>query len=88
MRLRVLRDGKWVATPFTGPLQAGPQSLGWDGAKRVGKTRDGAYTAVLDVTDAVGTATVSLPFMLDAHPPVVKLARPAAAALGVGGGHA
>ena len=74
VRLRVLRDGKWVATPFTGPLPAGPQSLGWNGAKRVGKTLDGSYTAVIDATDAVGTATVSLPFLLDAHPPVVKLA--------------
>ena len=38
VRLRVLRDGNWVATPFTGPLPAGPQSIGWNGAKRVGKT--------------------------------------------------
>jgi len=43
-------------------------------AKRAGKTLDGSYAAVIDVTDAVGTATVSLPFLLDAHPPVVKLA--------------
>jgi hypothetical protein len=28
---------------------------------------------VLEVTDAVGTAVVSLPFLLDAHPPVIKL---------------
>ena len=77
VRLRVLRDGKWVATPYTGSLQAGPQSLGWNGAKRLGRTLDGRYTAVIDATDAVGTATVSLPFLLDAHPPVVKLvARP------------
>jgi hypothetical protein len=74
VRLRVLREGKWVATPYTGSLPAGPQSLGWNGAKRAGKTLDGAYTAVLDATDAVGTATVSLPFVLDAHPPVIKLA--------------
>ena len=74
VRLRVLRDGKWVATPYTGTLAAGPQSLGWNGAKRVGRTLDGSYTAVIDATDAVGTATVSLPFQLDAHPPVVKLA--------------
>ena len=86
VRLRVLRDGKWVATPYTGTLAAGPQSLGWNGAKRVGRTLDGSYTAVIDATDAVGTATVSLPFLLDAHPPVVKLAARPAAALGLGGG--
>ena len=60
--------------PVHGSLPAGPQSLGWNGAKRVGRTLDGSYTAVIDATDAVGTATVSLPFLLDAHPPVVKLA--------------
>jgi N-acetylmuramoyl-L-alanine amidase/FlgD Ig-like domain len=74
VRLRVLRDGKWVATPYTGALGAGPQSIGWNGAKRTGKTLDGAYTVAVDATDAIGTATVSLPFLLDAHPPVVKLA--------------
>jgi len=78
VRLRVLRDGKWVATPFTGPLQPGPQTLTWNGARLVGRTLDGAYTANVDATDAIGTATVALPFVLDAHPPVVKLAaRPA-----------
>ena len=86
VRLRVLRDGKWVATPFTGPLPAGPQSLGWNGAKRLGRTFDGRYTAVIDATDAVGTATVSLPFLLDAHPPVVKLVARPAPALALGGG--
>ena len=74
VRLRVLRDDEWVATPYTGALPAGPQTLGWNGAKRVGKTLDGSYTAVIDATDPIGTATVSLPFQLDAHPPVVKLA--------------
>ena len=54
----------------------------------VGKTLDGSYAAVIDATDAVGTATVSLPFLLDAHPPVVKLAARPVAALGLGGGDA
>ena len=78
VRLRMLRDGKWVATPYTGALPAGPQSLAWNGARTSGKTPDGSYEAVLEATDAVGTAVVSLPFLLDAHPPVIKLAsRPA-----------
>ncbi len=74
VRLRVLRDGKWVATPYAGSLPAGPQSLGWNGVKRLGTTPDGSYAAVIAATDSVGTATISLPFLLDAHPPVVKLA--------------
>ena len=56
VRLRVLRDGEWVATPFSGPLAAGPQTIGWDGSKRVGTAPDGSYTAVVEATDAVGTA--------------------------------
>ena len=73
VRLRVLRDGKWVATPFTGTLAAGPQAIGWDGTRRSGSTPDGSYTAVLDATDAIGTSEASLPFRLDARPPVLKL---------------
>ena len=77
VRLRVLRDGKWVATPFSGPLQAGPQSIGWNGSKRSGRALDGPYAAVIEATDAFGTATISLPFLLDAHAPTIKLsARP------------
>jgi hypothetical protein len=73
----VLRDGTWVATPFSGLLEPGDQALGWNGAKRIGKPLDGSYTAVLEATDAVGTAQVSLPFLLDTRPPAVKLlARP------------
>jgi hypothetical protein len=77
VRLRVLRDDKWVATPFSGPLEPGDQTVAWDGVKRVGKALDGSYTAVLEATDSVGTARVSLPFLLDTRPPAVRLlARP------------
>jgi hypothetical protein len=73
VRLRVLREGKWVATPFAGPLAAGLQSIGWNGAKRIGTARDGSYVAVVDATDTVGTASVSLPFLKDAGPPTIRL---------------
>ena len=86
VRLRVLRDGAWVATPFTGPLPAGAQTVGWDGVKRVGRARDGSYTAVLDVTDTIGTSEVSLPFQMDAHPPTIKLLGASGADLGLGSG--
>jgi hypothetical protein len=71
--VRVLREGRWVATPFSGPLQAGAQTVSWDGAKRIGKPRDGAYSAIVDATDAVGATAVTLPFLTDAHAPVVQL---------------
>ena len=78
VRLRVLREEKWVATPFIGMLGPGLQALRWSGTRSTGTTRDGSYTAVIDATDAIGTSQVSLPFQLDARPPLLKLlARPA-----------
>jgi hypothetical protein len=71
--LRVLQGAAWVATPFSGALAAGAQTLTWDGKRRSGTTPDGPYTAILDVTDAVVTSHVSLPFTLDALPPALKL---------------
>ena len=73
LTVRILRDGKWVATPFTGQAGPGSQVVTWDGAKRIGKAQDGAYTAAVEVVDAVGTATVELPFQLDATVPVVRV---------------
>ncbi|RDI74073.1 N-acetylmuramoyl-L-alanine amidase [Gaiella occulta] len=73
VRVRVLREGKWVATPFSGPLAAGPQLISWDGSKRIGRARDGSYTAVVEATDAIGTTAIALPFVTDAHPPLLRL---------------
>lgn len=71
--LRVLRDGKWVATPFAGPLAAGSQKLEWNGAKRLGRLRDGEYDAVLEATDEVGTARVVLAFSSDTAAPRLRI---------------
>jgi hypothetical protein len=73
VRLRVLRAGKWVATPFDGPLAPGPQKLTWDGAKRVGKALNGDYEAEITVTDAVGSVSQRVPFALDTRAPVLRL---------------
>ncbi len=73
VRVRVLREGKWVATPFAGPLQAGAQTVDWDGAKRVGRLRDGEYEAVLEATDTIGTARVVLPFVADSTSPRIRI---------------
>jgi hypothetical protein len=72
-RLRILLNGKWVATPFDGPLEAGAQRLVYDGAKRLGRLPDGAYEAELSVTDAVGTVTQRLPFVSDTRAPSLRL---------------
>ncbi len=73
VRVRILRDGRWVATPFAGALAQGPQLVGWDGAKRSGRALDGSYTAVVEATDAVGTALIALPFVKDTTAPRLRL---------------
>ncbi len=73
VRLRVLRGGAWVATPFSGPLEAGLQTISWNGAKRVGTAPDGPYAAILEASDSVGTSTITLPFLKDVRPPTLKL---------------
>jgi hypothetical protein len=73
VRLRVLRDGKWVATPFKGSLGPGPRTIEWDGSKRAGRLLDGGYEAVLEATDPVATSTVRLPFTADTRGPRLRI---------------
>jgi hypothetical protein len=73
VRLRILKNGKWVATPFSGPLEPGVRKLDWDGAKRVGRLVDGTYEAIVEATDAIATATVSLPFAADTRQPKLRI---------------
>jgi flagellar hook assembly protein FlgD len=73
LTVRILRDGKWVATPFAGDVGPGSQSVTWDGSKRIGKARDGTYVVSVEAVDAVGKATVELPFALDATAPTVRV---------------
>ena len=72
LTVRILRDSRWVATPFAGAVEAGTQRVTWDGRKRLGKAQDGGYTVSVEAVDAAGgTAKVELPFLLDATPPLV-----------------
>jgi len=73
VRVRVLRDGRWVATPFTGPLPLGFQLIEWNGAKRLGRLRDGTYEVRVEATDAVATASVGAVFDADSTPPRVVI---------------
>ncbi|MBA2460227.1 MAG: N-acetylmuramoyl-L-alanine amidase [Actinobacteria bacterium] len=75
VRLRVLRAGKWISTPFEGPMAAGARRIEWNGAKRIGRLRDGDYEAVVEATDAVATATLALPFASDTRAPQVRILR-------------
>jgi hypothetical protein len=73
VRVRVLREGKWVATAFAGELAAGLRVVRWDGSKRVGSARDGVYEALVEAVDPIGTTSVRLPFAKDATAPVVRV---------------
>ena len=74
LTVRILRDGRWVATPFAGAVEAGTQMVTWDGRKRLGKALEGGYTLSVEAVDASGgTAKVELPFLLDATAPVVRV---------------
>ena len=73
VRLRILRNGKWVATPFAGPLEPGVQRVQWDGTKRVGRLLDGTYEAVVEATDPIATSIASLPFSADTRQPRLRI---------------
>jgi hypothetical protein len=73
VRVRVLREGRWVATAFAGDMAAGVQVVRWDGRKRVGRARDGAYEAVVEAVDTIAATSIRLPFLADATPPVVRV---------------
>ena len=74
LTVRVLRAGKWVATPFVGPVGPGERVVSWNGTKRLGKATDGTYTVVVEAADGLGTARVELPLLVDATAPVVRVA--------------
>jgi N-acetylmuramoyl-L-alanine amidase len=71
--VKILREGRWVATPFSGPLDTGERVVTWDGRKRLGKARDGTHVVSIEAVDAVGTTRVELPFLLDATAPTVRV---------------
>jgi flagellar hook assembly protein FlgD len=71
--VKVLRGGRWVATPFEGTLEVGEHAVTWDGKKRLGKALDGAYTVSVEVIDSVGTSRVELPLLVDATSPRLRV---------------
>ena len=72
--LNVLDDaGHFVAQAFDGDLAAGPQTLTWDGSKRIGKLLDGNYLAALVVQEPTGAVTHSLPFVADSTAPTLSV---------------
>ncbi len=83
LTVRILRGGKWIATPLAGSFDAGTQAATWDGTKRIGRARDGAYVVSVESVDPNGTARVELPVVLDRTAPVVRVVSTSPAVLRV-----
>ena len=73
VRIRILRDERWVATAFAGGLGIGDHRVLWNGSKRLGRLLDGSYEAVIEATDAVGAASFAIPFVSDTVVPRVRI---------------
>jgi flagellar hook assembly protein FlgD len=72
--LQVLNGADVVATPMSGPLGVGPQTLTWDGTLGDGTIApDGKYTLALTVTDAFTTFTKTTTVTLDSTPPTITV---------------
>jgi hypothetical protein len=71
VKLRVLKDGKWITTLFEGALPAGSQVIPWNGRKRIGRLVDGTYEAELAISGFVQRAL----FRSDSTPPRLRVQR-------------
>jgi flagellar hook assembly protein FlgD len=71
--IRIERDGRWVATPFSGAFEAGTQRFTWDGARSTGALRDSEYTAVVEATTELGVVSFGVPFVSDTTAPRVRI---------------
>ncbi len=71
--VKILREGRWVATPFVGAGEPGERIVTWDGRKRLGKARDGSYVVSVEASDGLATAKAEVPFLLDATAPIVRV---------------
>ena len=72
VRVRILRDGRWVATPLSSSLLPGSQRLTWDGTRASGPIRDGVYSAVVEAEDEFSRTSFAVPFTSDTTPPSVR----------------
>jgi len=73
VRVRILRDSRWVASPLSGSLVPGVQRLVWSGVRASGPIRDGDYSVVVEASDAVGTISFGVPFASDTVAPRVRI---------------
>jgi hypothetical protein len=73
VRIRIEREGHWVASPLLASYPAGTQRFIWDGMRAGGRVRDGEYTAVVEATGGVGPISYGVPFATDSTAPRVRI---------------
>jgi hypothetical protein len=73
VRIRIERDGRWVASPLAASFLAGTQQLVWDGVRASGRLRDGEYSAVVEATGGAGPISFGVPFISDTVTPRVRI---------------
>jgi hypothetical protein len=73
VRVRILREGRWVASPLFARFEPGAHRFSWNGMRAAGRLRDGSYAAVVEASDAVaGSVSVDVPFASDTVAPQVR----------------
>src|SRR4249919_320016 len=73
VRVRVEREGRWVASPLITSLTPGLQRFVWDGARGTGPIRGGEYRAVVEAEDGAGAISYGVPFVSDTVAPRVRI---------------
>jgi hypothetical protein len=73
VRIRIEREGRWVASPLLASYPVGTQRFVWDGMRPAGLIRDGEYTAVVEATGGVGPISFGVPFLADSTAPRVRI---------------
>ena len=73
VRVRIARDGKWVASPLTAGFGIGVQTFVWDGSRGAGSLRDGEYEAIVEATGGTGVISYGVPFVADTVAPRVRI---------------
>ena len=73
VRLRIERDGRWVATPLAGSFLPGPQRFLWDGVRPSGLLRDGEYRAIVEANDGLTPISFGVPFSSDTAAPRIRI---------------
>jgi hypothetical protein len=73
VRIRIERDGRWVASPSIGTFVPATLDFLWNGQRASGRLRDGDYEAVVEAESSVGTISYAVPFVSDTVAPVVRI---------------